>query len=145
MSESESDTSMSRAKRWAIRTGCLVASISAFLVGNSLVGILYAKFTYRIDPGASLLSHKLVSVLGGSYVVAALTLLVLLSSQWFRGKIIHLRQKEYDRTGEAAGKRAGLLPIPARLRNHRQAACPVVPARSPEMHLDLPGPGPRHR
>lgn len=100
MSESESNTSMSRAKRWAIRTGFLVASYSAVLVGYILGGLLFGNVTERADPGTSLLTHKLVSILGGSFVVAALALVLLLSSQWLRGKIIHLRQKEYDRTGE---------------------------------------------
>ena len=96
----ESDTFLTRSKQWAIRTGFLVASFLALTVGSFLGGLLFGNVIERTDPGTSLLTHKLASVLGGSYVVAAVALVLLLSSQWLRGKTVHLRQKEYDRTGE---------------------------------------------
>jgi hypothetical protein len=100
MSGVESDTFLTRSKQWAIRSGFFVASFLALTIASILGGLLFGNITERTDPGASLLTHKLASVLGGSYVVAALALVLLLSSQWLRGKIVHLRQKEYDRTGE---------------------------------------------
>jgi len=101
MSGVESDTFVLRAKRWAIRTGFFVASFLAVTVASLLGGLLYGNnLTERLYPGTSLLMHKVASVLGGSYVVVVLAVVLLLSSQWLRGKMVHLRQKEYDRTGE---------------------------------------------
>jgi len=95
-----SDSFPSRAARWAVRNALFVVSGLALTVSSILGGVLFTNVIDKIDPGASLLTHKLASAMGGRYVVAFLALVLLLLSQWLRGKIIHLRQQEYDRTGD---------------------------------------------
>jgi hypothetical protein len=95
----EYDSRSSRLKRWMIRNGLLVASSFALLISSFLGGALFTRFLEAVEPGYSLLALKLIHSVGGRGWTAALALILLLISLWLRGKVIHLRQKEYDYTG----------------------------------------------
>ena len=96
----ERDIPPSRAKLWVARNGLFVASGISMTLSVVLGSLLFANFVEAVRPGSAILLLKLTSVLGGRFMVALLAVIFLISSQWMRGKVIHLRQQEYDCTGE---------------------------------------------
>ena len=91
---------LSRMKGWMVRSGLSVLSGLTLGLSSLLGGALLANVSEKAAPGISLLCDKLVSTMGGRFSTAALTLLLLVSSQQLWGRRIHLRQREYDNTAQ---------------------------------------------
>jgi len=94
------DSAWDRAKRWMLRGGLTFGAGLALWVSSMLGSTLFGPVIEAARPGATLLTQKVIDTFGGRWVVGTIALLLLLFSQWLRGRRLQLRQKDYDSTGQ---------------------------------------------